>query len=117
MTVERGDVVLVSFPFSSLAGAKLRPAIVVQANLNNARLASAILAGVSTRDGPNLQPTQVPIDPSTPEGSQTGLLRPSVIKSENLATVETVLIQRRIGRLTPQLLSALNEALKVSLEL
>ncbi len=115
MSVERGEVVLVSFPFSSLAGAKLRPAIVVQANLNNARLASTILAGVSTRVGPSLQPTQVEVDPATPDGAQTGLLRASVIKSENLATVETALIQRRIGRLSPQLVAALNEALKVSL--
>ncbi|MFO0900002.1 MAG: type II toxin-antitoxin system PemK/MazF family toxin [Pirellulales bacterium] len=115
MTVERGDVVLVSFPFSSLAGAKLRPAIVVQTDMNNARLASTILAGVSSRMGPSLQPTQVPIDPSTPDGALTGLLRPSLIKSENLATVETALIQRKIGRLSPQLVSALNEALKVSL--
>lgn len=38
MTLKRGDVVLVEFPFSSGSVSKLRPALVVQTNRNNRRL-------------------------------------------------------------------------------
>lgn len=117
MMVERGDVVLVSFPFSSATASKLRPAVVVQANGNNQRLNSTILAAITSNTARPLESTQIAVDPVTPAGAQAGVLRRSIIKCENLATVETALIQRKIGELSGALLGQLALALKASLDL
>jgi mRNA interferase MazF len=117
MKVERGDIVLVSFPFSSAAASKLRPAVVVQADGNNLRLNSTILAAITSNTARSLEPTQVFVDPATPDGALAGVLRPSIIKCENLATIETALIQRKIGQLSAVLFAELDAALKASLDL
>ena len=39
MSVNRGDVVVVDFPFPDATGSKVRPALVVQSDRNNARIA------------------------------------------------------------------------------
>ena len=71
----RGDVVLISFPFSSGVGAKVRPALVVQCDANNRRLLNTIVAMITTSTHlAGKEPTQVLIDPGTPEGRRSGLL-------------------------------------------
>jgi len=117
MKVSRGDVVLVDFPFASGSGQKLRPAVVVQNDANNRRLATTIFAPITSNTRYQNEPTQIAIDPNTPDGSPTGLLKPSAIKCENLATVETRLVHRKIGVLPPILLSQLETAIKASLAL
>ena len=49
MTVKRGDVVLVPVPFTSGVGGKVRPALVVQTDHNNNRLADTIVAVITRR--------------------------------------------------------------------
>jgi mRNA interferase MazF len=115
MKVSRGQVVLVDFPFASGFGQKLRPAVVVQNDANNHRLATTILAPVTSNTKYQFQPTQIPVDPGTALGSQTGLLKPSAIKCENLTTVETRLVRRTIGTMPDTLMAQLETALKASL--
>jgi len=117
MKVSRGEVVLVDFPFSSGAAQKLRPAVVVQNDSNNRRLATTIFAPITSNTRYQNEPTQISVDPTTPDGSSTGLLKPSAIKCENLATVEMRLVRRKIGIVPPGLLAQLETALKVSLAL
>jgi mRNA interferase MazF len=117
MKVARGDVVLVDFPFASGRGNKLRPAVVVQNDTFNLRLNTTILAPVTSSTKHTNEPSQVAVDPTTQSGTTTGLLRPSAIKCENLATVETALIRRKIGRVQAELLNQLDAALKSSLSL
>ena len=47
MTMKRGDVVIVHYPFASGIGSKLRPALVVQCDHNNQRLTNVILAAMT----------------------------------------------------------------------
>lgn len=117
MNVARGDVVLVVFPFASGQGHKLRPAIVVQGDRLNLKLSSTIIAAVTSNTAHTREPTQVLIDPSSPEGATTGLLLVSSIKCENLATIETRLIQRKIGSLHVRHLKELDAAIVAALEL
>ena len=44
MTVRRGDVVIVDYPYSDRTGSKVRPALVVQADFHNQQLHDTILA-------------------------------------------------------------------------
>jgi mRNA interferase MazF len=115
MKVSRGDVVLVDFPFAAGAGQKLRPAVVVQSDKYNRRLATTILAPVTSNIRHQHEQCQVPVDPTSPTGSQTGLLRPSSIKCENLATVETVLVRRKIGTVPMAILTQLESAIRDAL--
>jgi mRNA-degrading endonuclease toxin of MazEF toxin-antitoxin module len=43
MSVKRGEIVLLRFPFSGGVGAKVRPALVIQADRTNQRLANTIV--------------------------------------------------------------------------
>jgi mRNA interferase MazF len=117
MKVLRGDVILVDFPFASGAAQKLRPAVVVQNDAYNRRLATTILAPITGNTSHVAERTQVAVDPTTPEGTPTGLLKASAIKCENLATVETRLIRRKIGVIPTAMIEHLESALKAALSL
>jgi mRNA interferase MazF len=115
MRVQRGDVVLVTFPFSSGAGAKLRPALVVQSDHNNSRLLNTVLAAITTTTHRTFEATQLLVEVATPEGQQSGLLFDSAVTCETLATVEHRLIQRKIGSLPTYSMSAIDACLKAAL--
>jgi mRNA-degrading endonuclease toxin of MazEF toxin-antitoxin module len=63
------------------------------------------------------RPTNVLVDPATPEGAGSGLRGPSLIKCGNLAAVRQVRVLRVIGHLTDAALQQMNAALKAALEL
>jgi mRNA interferase MazF len=115
MTFRRGDIVLVRFPFSSGASGKLRPALVVQNDRNNRRLANVILAAITTRTHHSGEPTQLLVDPASTEGLSTGLKHISCVSCENLATVEQRLIVRRLGHFSATLMRQVDECLTASL--
>jgi mRNA interferase MazF len=118
MTVKRGDVVLVPIPFTSGTGGKVRPALVVQSNHNNSRLVNTIVAIITTTTHrATHQPTQLLIDPATPEGRQSGLLHSSAVKCEHLATIDQSLILRVIGTLPAATMAQVDACLKASLAL
>jgi mRNA interferase MazF len=116
MTYKRGDVVLVRFPFSDGSLGKRRPALVVQCDRNNQRLANTIIAMISTNTSLAAQePTQFIVDPGTPTGQPSGLVSPSVVKCENLFTIEQSLIERTIGKLPKGSMAEVGLCLKASL--
>lgn len=118
MTIRRGDIVLLAFPFSEGVSGKVRPAVVIQSDTNNDRLRNTIVAMItSTTDQAAHEPTQLLIDLNTPEGRYSGLLHTSAIKWENVFTVEQRLIVRTIGRLPDVTMKGVDVCLKTSLEL
>jgi mRNA interferase MazF len=117
MPIRRGDVVLVPHPFSSGAGAKLRPALVVQNDSNNSRLANTIVAQITSTTRRADQPTQLLIDVAMPDGRQTGLKFNSAVTCENLATIEQSLVRKTVGTFTPALMSQVDDCLRASLNL
>ncbi len=117
MSVQRGDVVLLSAPFTSRTGAKTRPMLVVQNDRNNARMANTILVFITTNTARASEPTQVLVDLTTPEGKASGLKQTSVVSCENILTVVQADILRTIGRLPDPLMQQVDQALKVSLAL
>ena len=72
-TYKRGDTVLVLFPNSDLRTAKLRPALVVQADELQTGLPQVIVAMLTSRMFRANHPSRVPILLSSPEGQQSGL--------------------------------------------
>ena len=116
MNVRRGEIVIVDFPYSDQTASKIRPALVVQADLWNQRLDDTILAPItSSHNSGNVTSTQYFIDVSTPEGQQTGLILNSVVRCGNLIAYNRNLILRIIGRLSPYTMQQINECLKAAL--
>ncbi len=101
----RGDVVLVEYPFSSGGGFKRRPALVVQNDRDNARLATTIIAMITSHTGRVYEDTQLLIDISTPEGQRSGPRQDSAVICTNLFTIEKRLVVQWIGALSGNLMS------------
>lgn len=115
MAFQRGDVVIVRFPFSSGQGAKIRPALIVQNDADNRRLTNVIVAAITTTTHRSARPTQLLLELSTPDGMQAGLAHDSVVTCENLATIERVLVRKKIGSLSETMMKAIDNCLKTSL--
>ena len=112
--MKRGDVVLVPFPFQDKPGEKIRPAVVVQNDADNARLLNTVIVMVTGNLQDASQPTTVLVDPSAPEAAGSGLNGVSLIKCYNLAMVRK---SRVIGHLSNALMKRVGDGLRATLEL
>src|SRR5262249_20108155 len=101
---------------SDQTGSKVRPAVVVQADVWNQRLDDTILALITSsrhrRVGAN---TQLFVDITSAEGHQTGLRLDSIIQCENLITYDRALILTVLGNLAGPALSQIDDCLKAAL--
>jgi mRNA interferase MazF len=107
--MNRGDVVLVDWPYSDRTGSKLRPAVVVQADLLNGLIDDTILVQI-TRTAHAIPGTEVAIDPALETGSGLGHL--SFASCANLLTADPALIDQVIGCLSDAAMQQINECLK-----
>ncbi len=117
MNVQRGDVVLLDYPFASGGGAKVRPALVVQNDRDNHRLTNTIVVQITSVTRRALEPTQLLVELSTPQGRQSGLRQDSVVNCVNIITLEKEKILRRLGTLPESLLQQINVCLMTALDL
>ena len=118
MKYARGDIILADLPYTDRTGSKIRPALVVQNERNNARLDDVILAMITrTTSRTTTEPTQLFIDVTTSSGQASGLLHTSAVKCEHLITLHRSFVMRVVDRLPDALMSQANDCLKVSLGL
>ena len=111
MAWERGDVVLVDFPFVDRHGSKLRPALVVSTLKYHAeRPQDVIIAVISTR----IRTYKGSTDYLLQDWQSCGLRQPSVVRS-TLFTILAARIHRKVGRLTTRDMRAFDQCLRVSL--
>jgi mRNA interferase MazF len=115
--MNRGDIVIVEFPYVEGRRWKNRPALVVQNDRDNRRLSNTIIVMISGNIEHAGEATQLFINPATPEGSATGLHGPSVVKCGNLFTVTQADIRHIIGSLPPSMMLKLEICLKAALDL
>jgi mRNA interferase MazF len=110
----RGEVILVLFPNSDLRTAKLRPALIVQADNLATGLSQVIVAMITSNIARANHPSRVLIRRGTQAGRRSGLLANSVVMTDNLATILETEIDRVIGTLP---MRAINVALRHTLAL
>jgi len=116
MSVQRGDIVLLDYPYSSGGGTKVRPALVVQNDRDNHRLVNTVIVQITSMTRRVLEPTQLLVEIATPEGVLSGLRQDSVVNFVNILTLDKTKILRKLGRLSDSLLQKVNECLKVALD-
>jgi mRNA-degrading endonuclease toxin of MazEF toxin-antitoxin module len=109
------DIILAFVPNVGGPGGKKRPALIVQADLNNVRLNETIIAAITSNISRTHEPHQLLIDISTPDGQATGLLRDSAVRCERIHTIPQVDVERIIGTLSPALMKQIDDRLKAAL--
>lgn len=105
MTINKGDIVLVQFPFTDLSQTKLRPALVL---LENAILNEVSLCFISSQNVDNLSSDEFALDTSDPEFPNTGLRISSKVRVTRIVTLQRQLIIRRLGKLGANQMQTLN---------
>src|SRR5262245_43073125 len=114
MSVRRGEVVRVDWPYSDRTGSKVRPAVVVQDDAYNGLIADTVLVLVSrTLRAPGA--TEAEIDRAVELNS--GLRYRSVASCTNLLTIDQGLIVQTIGHLSAAAIQRINDCIKTALGL
>lgn len=103
----KGDIILITFPFTDLSGSKLRPTVIL-ADTNEDVTVTFITTQLKWREQ-----TDVLLTPT----SNNGLKLPSLIRTSKIATLDKTLIKGRIGKLSMEELKDLNGKLKLILKL
>jgi mRNA interferase MazF len=106
ISFEPGEVVLVTVPFTDQSGAKKRPAVVVSSAPYNQQHRDVVILPVTSQPRPATS-----WDIALPHWREAGLLKPSVGKPV-LATVEKIIVVKKLGRLHTEDLSNLQTVLR-----
>lgn len=95
ISYNRGDVVLVPFPFTDLSSAKQRPALVVSADVFNAVRDDVLVAAITSQVPATFAADEFLI----PAGALAacGLPKPSVVKLNKMVALHHQLVIKRIG--------------------
>lgn len=113
--IKRGGIALLPFPNSDLLTAKLRPALIIQADDLNTELTQVVLAMISSNLSRANHKSRVLIKINSKQGKESGLLFDSVVMADNLATVTLSRITRIIGQLKE--MREIDDALRHTLNL
>ncbi len=103
--VRRGEIYKVRFP-----DGKLRPGVIVSPDVRNREGVNVILAGCTSQRLERIYPNEVLL-----EGS--GLPVRTKVQADYLFTVRQFHLKSRIGAVPAPLIPALNDALRISLDL
>ena len=103
-------IVLISFPFTDLTAAKLRPALVLFEGERD-----VVVAFISSRVPQSPMPTDIIVDREHPEFELTGLKVASAIKLDKVVTISKDLILGEIGEIGNKLKEEINAKLSKAL--
>ncbi|MCG6136239.1 MAG: type II toxin-antitoxin system PemK/MazF family toxin [Nostoc sp. LLA-1] len=114
MSLQKGDIVLVPFPFTDLSATKLRPGVVLWVDSQGNDVS---LCFISSQNVTKLDPEEFILDTSDPDFATTGLRVVSKVRVTRIVTVERRLITRRIGKLGKSQLQHLNTVMVQAFQL
>lgn len=103
----KGDIVLITFPFTDLSGSKLRPAVILT-DTNLDLTVCFITTQIQWQES-----TDVLLLPNL----TNRLKKQSLIRTSKIATLDRILVKGLLGRLTPNELAELNNKLKLLFQL
>ena len=117
----KGDVVLVSFPYTTDEGqtqTKRRPAVIISNDYNNTRLDDVLLVPLTSNTSrATREPTQVVIKMNSPEGQLAGLRLDSVIDCTVIATIPRTMLVNQIGILPQEIMERIDQCLMIALSI
>jgi mRNA interferase MazF len=110
MAYQRGDVVLVPFPFADAQATKTRPALVVSDPGYETETGNLIIAQITS------QASKFFSDYPLKSWKGAGLVKPSIVRLK-LATLASSLVRYRPGRISPAELAEVDNRLRKVLRL
>ena len=111
--MNKGEIVLVPFPFDDLSSAKLRPALCLTGPMTEH--GHLVLAFISSKvpAADELEGTDSVIGPGLRWFPQTGLKVRSVVKFHRLLTVSDSFIKKRLGKVSDEFTAEIDKKLKM----
>ena len=100
--MNKGDIILVPFPYTDMTGTKLRPALVLINNPNDLTVCF-ITSQVKWKED-----TDIELFPTT----QNGIKKASLIRLSKIATIDKSLATGKLGEISPSESKELNLKLK-----
>lgn len=98
----KGDIVLITFPFTDLSGSKLRPAIILAVNTLDITVCF-ITTQITLRES-----TDIEITPT----QKNGIKQPSLVRVSKIATLDKRLAKGLIGQLPSNEIKLIDANLK-----
>ena len=102
---ERGDVVLVPFPFSNQTDAKKRPAVIISSDAYNNISSDIVIMAITSQTEKTTGIGECLIH----DWRDAGLLKPSAIKPA-ISTIEQTLVLKKLGKISLQDLTSMDTA-------
>jgi len=117
MSYERGDIVIIPFPFVTFESIsqKARPALVISDHSIDRRFEDLIMVGITSQIVEYLRETEYKIVEGTEAFKYSGLAKTSVVRCEYIMTVPRRLVSRRLGHLPDETMKEIDKKLKLSL--
>ncbi len=110
MIVKRGDIYYADL--SPVVGSEqggVRPVLIIQNDIGNKYSPTVIAAAITSKINKAKMPTHIEL-----LAKDYGLLKDSVILTEQIRTIDKKRLRERIGRLDDELMKKVNKALNVS---
>lgn len=115
----KGDVVLVSFPYTTDDGqtqTKRRPAVLISNDYNNDRLDDVLLVPLTSNTSrATREPTQVVVKMNSEAGKKGGLRLDSVIDCTVIATIPKTLLVSKIGEFPQDVMERVDQCLMIAM--
>lgn len=112
MTFQKGDIVLIPFPYTDLSATKTRPAAVVSSSTYHNFRSELLLAYISSQ----LAKAHPILDHELADWTIAGLPKPSFVRPK-LATIDPSLIVHKVGKLSEKDLLELDRRLRLAMAL
>lgn len=104
---ERGNIILVPFPFSDQTTTKKRPAVVISSDSCNEISPDIIIMAITSRTEQTFNIGECFIE----DWQTAGLLKRSTMKPA-ISTIEKSLVLKKLGRLSPRDLTSMDKILR-----
>lgn len=114
--MNRGDIAIVDFTATNPA-AGIRPALIVQNDVDNARMQNTIVAQITGNVSHAHEATQYLIDATHPDWTASGLRRPSVVNCSALGQINQNDVRHVIGSLSAATMVDVSDCLRAALDL
>ena len=113
MVIRRGDIYYADLrPVIGSEQGGIRPVLIIQNDTGNKHSQTVIIAAITSKMNKAKLPTHVEVD-----SHKYNIIKDSVILLEQLRTIDKKRLKDKVCHLDDEILSAVNEALAISLEL
>ena len=114
--IKRGDILLVTFPFSDLTSRQVRPALVLSNDRHNTTDPDLVCLMI-TSQARKARSGDFVLHKADPDFGQAGLRYDSVFRVSRLASLDATLAQKRLGTASDRILNKVGRKLGELLEL